>query len=847
MTASPYTVLARSRPIRVAFLVNTEPFSANPEALNTLLDVLVDWNYTHWGGRTNPIIPFSGSALTEDHWLLLQVADPDCISVVGPITKELLTSLKGRLHPWGLFVNDKPDAQRSTVPYEAEGIAVPPTPTNLRRVQGPASIISGGDPQLLMFEFPDTCDPDVKRFVHRNFGTFHQWIEPRTQKVRRIAWLESLMPKINAHQAAISDPASLAAALTQLSGRIRPRDSRPSLPFIAPCQLSSLDLEVWPISECNDSYQIIIGDAASDFGEFWNSAFPRQNWWKPHERQLWIPSSLIRNLCFLESLFDWLRHYTNWGSQGRRVDLASHSLSQAELEEFRQTLLGADPPVPTNVIYPTPFERERRGLQEALDQTRRFLPWDSRTDTQQFTLSSPQGRFQMPQPKLLQDDLCRDGSWMVDLQIEHASHHTNAPPGQSWWRLPRRNSSGLVSTMFRAPARISRHHRFSVRVESHDRFMSRVVKPEITISLPEDAAVVRWLITQPDDRPFHTSDARSMATSRAPIADCRVSEKGAHLAALISMFGSFWTANSFCERRFWRHLFRGLAGFGPGGDEKLHQHVKDLLAKQAFPDSPRAEDKSTALAADVIHLVRGRLRGHYLTQRDCTQIRSRLAKEAAPGDLSYPQGNVIVHHQGLVALTNEEMQEGLNELLEIGVLRLGVENICPACKLTTWYHVNDLRQNLTCAGCGNRHSIRATERWSYELNTLAQICVSQGVLAVLHALTAVASHAHTFFVFSPSLNLFRPGDGSPWHEVDVLCVANGDFVVGELKEGFVQKRAFDDLAEVAEALLPQRAIIFLPFDHAQQQWAELSVWLSETRSRLAPKDISAEIFTLPEF
>ena len=47
-------------------------------------------------------------------------------------------------------------------------------------------------------------------------------------------------------------------------------------------------------------------------------------------------------------------------------------------------------------------------------------------------------------------------------------------------------------------------------------------------------------------------------------------KKGANLAALIGLFGDFWTAKSFCERRLWRHLFHRLAGYGPADDEKLH-------------------------------------------------------------------------------------------------------------------------------------------------------------------------------------------------------------------------------------------------------------------------------------
>lgn len=126
--------------------------------------------------------------------------------------------------------------------------------------------------------------------------------------------------------------------------------------------------------------------------------------------------------------------------------------------------------------------------------------------------------------------------------------------------------------------------------------------------------------------------------------------------------------------------------------------------------------------------------------------------------------------------------------------------------------------------------------------------VSQGVLGVLHALTALESSTfQSFFAFSPSLDLFRAGDRTPWHEIDLACVADGDFIIGEVKEGLVQKATFDELAEIAEALKPNRAIIFLPSDKASKQQAELQNWLAEMQRRLQPAGVTAEIFILPEF
>jgi hypothetical protein len=194
------------------------------------------------------------------------------------------------------------------------------------------------------------------------------------------------------------------------------------------------------------------------------------------------------------------------------------------------------------------------------------------------------------------------------------------------------------------------------------------------------------------------------------------------------------------------------------------------------------------------------------------------------------------------------MEAGLKRLLCLGILRLGIENECPQCKVRSWYHIDEVRQQITCIGCGDIHTLGAREIWTYSLNSLAQMSVSQGVLGVLHALTTLESSAMgSFFAFSPSLDLFRQGDNEPWHEIDVACVVDGDFVIGEVKEGFVQEKAFIELAEISEALKPDRAIIFLPLEHATQQQAELRNWLAEMAARLAPIKVLPEIFTLPEF
>ena len=72
MNQRPYSVFVRPRPVRTAFLVDTGSFVPGSDRFEALVDALIRHNYQLWGGRTNPIIFFSGESLSPDAWLQLR-------------------------------------------------------------------------------------------------------------------------------------------------------------------------------------------------------------------------------------------------------------------------------------------------------------------------------------------------------------------------------------------------------------------------------------------------------------------------------------------------------------------------------------------------------------------------------------------------------------------------------------------------------------------------------------------------------------------------------------------------------------------------------------------------------
>jgi len=849
MNSGRHTVLVDPRPVRFAFLIDLDAFPLRSSRFFAIIDAVIAFNNVHWGGRANTLVPFSGQRLDDRHWQLLKAQDPDRLVVFAPLSNELLEKLDEQLSPCEIHLDDqtRKDEVRFAVQLEG-GIGVPPTADNYRAAHpGHLSALTQEDPRLVVFGFGEGCDQDVQRFLLWNFGTYDQWLDPKTKAVRRNIGLEKMLVDINAINYTVTDIRSLSNVITEMSGRNLPSDFRRPLPFIAPYQLSSIYLEHSPWREFQDTYQIIVGDSPQDILEHWNGAIWKRNLVAPHSRQLWVPKGLILNSEFRSSLRDWITRYRQWDG-GWRVEIISQSLAMEEVAQILSDYRQGQQVLPIDFIAP---ERAAARFDEVMNkrtQERRFIPWTSDDDVLRLSASSPEDRLSLPfaHPLAVTQGT---GTWMVDVQLEHRDHKQNRPREQAWWHLPKTRNAGWPRAIFRASARVNAEGRFAVEVESRNQLYSRRERPTLKLQIPSASSLIHGIVVPAFRRPFAPGDARSALPTPSPSLErCRVSTKGYYLSALLDLFGDFWTAKSFCERRFWRELFAELAGHGLGDDDALRRKVAAILAAQLPGTDPDRAQQAKSLSDEILHLVRGRLQGHYLEFRDLLQRRGKLEKERVPDPLVYPQGRTIVHHGGLQPVSVAEMEEGLNRLMTLDVLRVGVLVDCPHCKISTWFQVDTLLQKTTCSGCGGFHTLRARERWSYGLNSLAQMSVSQGVLGALHALTALhSSNIHSFFAFSPSLDLFRPGDTQPWHEIDIACVADGDFVIGEAKEGFVQKSDFDNLAEIAEVLRPDRAILFLPFEHASKQRAELDRWFADTRARFDAAAVSFELFTLPAF
>ena len=88
MVTRPYSIYIDKRPMRIAFLVNPESTSLE------VVDQIIDYNRSLWGGRFNPIILTDGHTIDDKWWQFLRDIDPDVINPLVRLGDELIESLR---------------------------------------------------------------------------------------------------------------------------------------------------------------------------------------------------------------------------------------------------------------------------------------------------------------------------------------------------------------------------------------------------------------------------------------------------------------------------------------------------------------------------------------------------------------------------------------------------------------------------------------------------------------------------------------------------------------------------------------------------------------------------------
>ena len=454
-----------------------------------------------------------------------------------------------------------------------------------------------------------------------------------------------------------------------------PPEPRAPLRFISPTEISAFGLnDGYAHRVYNRIYRMFIGDSLRDFTAYWNELLLCGCWGVPHRNALWVPAALIQSAPFIEAFASLIYDYSGQHSSGSRfVEVTSDTLSTADLEAVCSALGAGKPQCRAQAIDGA---TRRSGLQkllrEELDKPRRFARLNS-TNAERFRILERTEVVTLTEP----DMLVGDGSWAVDVQVDFASDRFNTP---RWWCLPRQSGSILAGAIFRAPARVNRFHLFSVEIERRTAGYAPRKMPELHIALPVESDVVISLLRSRRTGFGHHDTRRQQLQDPVRFSDIRISHPGQNLRGLIERFGSFWTAEEFCERRFWRKAFERLAGQDARKCESQTTTIRNKVAKSLKKIGGIASpaEEADRIARVIMPEVKGALADSPMSYVELTDLLKAISEQQShTQETTYLSGNAIVHRSDVVPLSEEDLQRGLDRLLARNVLRVGIEVTVP--------------------------------------------------------------------------------------------------------------------------------------------------------------------------
>ncbi len=166
-------------------------------------------------------------------------------------------------------------------------------------------------------------------------------------------------------------------------------------------------------------------------------------------------------------------------------------------------------------------------------------------------------------------------------------------------------------------------------------------------------------------------------------------------------------------------------------------------------------------------------------------------------------------------------------LVDKGLFRIGADLVCPSCRLTNWYALDQLRQHNTCDLCGVEFNATRqlvdgefTYRRSGVLGLERNVQGAIPVLMVMQQMTINVDSIWRDVCFLPSIELTAKNDAAmPKCEIDFLSLHSGNdpfkgqIVLGECKDegGVIDANDIDNMRRIAAALPTCRFEIYILF------------------------------------
>ncbi len=185
----------------------------------------------------------------------------------------------------------------------------------------------------------------------------------------------------------------------------------------------------------------------------------------------------------------------------------------------------------------------------------------------------------------------------------------------------------------------------------------------------------------------------------------------------------------------------------------------------------------------------------------------------------------LIEDYGL--LTNEAQQEQIagglkfqfEKLLNFGAYFIGYRVKCGNCGSAIWYGLPEISNNFPCKGCMQNIKLPMESNIYYRINDVIKNNLisnsgsknnnSHGNLTVISTLFAIKMKSNKSFYFLPCQNYFKNGTKTPISDIDLICISDGKFIIGEAKNSVsdFNKKEINNLIFLGNNINPNQIIL----------------------------------------
>jgi hypothetical protein len=789
----PYSIYVDNRPKRIAFLIDPKITSSEQ------IDAIIKFNQGKWGGRFNPIILADSITIEDNWWKFLRDYDPDVIKALIPIQDELIEKIDTFLSPYSVEVPK--DSSDSRIYISDDGLSILPSAENIAKI----SQSFWRKSKMVVFDLTNLKDDLIKQFITRNFGTVDS-----SYGLQVLAEDEKLYLEIN-------DIRSLASAFETLSTHEI---------FVYPIQLCSLPNSNKDVkyNRLGEAFTVVVGNSIEDIVYCWNKSLMIPRWRRTQMHHIWLPVELAKNDEINSALKKWLKRAADpGGTTNQEILFMSYSLEEAELKSIAEELTKAVF-IRSTIEIKKEFENphfDELPLLMYLKKTMDF--YRAATDDEHIILNEPD----------VEEGFMKGQYWMSDVYIQFRPGRNKYIIGkESWWQLPPRNR--LAHRIFQQTSRVNSDGIPSV--------LMRRGEPILSIRLPDDKNIFLTMIYERSNI-YYTADPRSKLAHKT-FDEVQLSDKGQYLSGFLDLFSDLYSAYQVLQERYWRRMFDLLSHKDPSKDEKKYKAVLNKINKEVQAHGPEflSIQKGREWLAQYILQI-SKSQASTGKEIGCRVFYQEAQKELSEYNAGRPEGNHFHFNEEY----EKDLRRDIHYLIEKNILLVGIRPRCNLCGLLNWYHIDEVRQSIKCKGCGNKFSLRPQEKWYYRLNSLVEVsCAQHGLIPVVLVLGQLFHDSRVSFMFTESLELYEKRDEEVFGDIDIVCVQDGKFIIGEIKQStrLFSKSDFGKMTKIAEIIRPNK-LLFSSLDREPTDFVLENI--EAARKKLAPLEIDVQWYQLHSY